>query len=243
MNLALYGYGPRDRENWIMVDCGVTFPGPDLPGVDLVLPDIGFLAEKRDAICRHRSSPMRMRTTTARCSTCGRRLNVPVYATPFTAGLLEAKRAGRARCSEGAGDDLSGRRNVPGRAFRHRGGRGQPFDPGAVSLAIPRRRHRHPHRRLEDRSARRKSARSTDEARFRALGDEGVLALICDSTNAMREGVSPSEQAVGEGIKAEIQKAPGRVAITTFSSNVGRIRPMAEAARDAGRQVLVLGRS
>ena len=83
----------------------------------------------------------------------------------------------------------------------------------------------------------------TDEARFRALGDAGVLALVCDSTNAMREGVSPSEQAVGAGLRGVIEKAPGRVAITTFSSNIGRVRSIAEAARDAGRQVLVLGRS
>src|SRR6185312_12122053 len=83
----------------------------------------------------------------------------------------------------------------------------------------------------------------TDEARFRALGERGVLALVCDSTNAMRDGDSPSEQAVGEGLRGVIEKAPGRVAVTTFSSNVGRIRSIAEAARDTGRQVLVLGRS
>jgi ribonuclease J len=84
---------------------------------------------------------------------------------------------------------------------------------------------------------------ATDEARFRAIGDKGVLALICDSTNAMREGDSPSEQAVGKGLREVIEQAKGRVAVTTFSSNVGRIRSIAEAARDAGRQVLVLGRS
>src|SRR5690606_40350172 len=85
--------------------------------------------------------------------------------------------------------------------------------------------------------------RKTDEQRFRALGDEGVTALICDATNAMREGESPSEEAVGEGLKGVIEAAAGRVAVTTFSSNVGRIRSIAEAARDAGRQVLVLGSS
>src|SRR5690606_10987869 len=76
-----------------------------------------------------------------------------------------------------------------------------------------------------------------------ALGDAGVIAMMCDSTNAMREGESPSETAVGKSLRALIEKAPGRVAITTFSSNVGRIRSIAEAARDAGRQVVVLGRS
>ncbi len=82
-----------------------------------------------------------------------------------------------------------------------------------------------------------------DENRFRALGDAGVLALVCDSTNAMREGESPSEQQVSEGIRSVMEAAPGRVAITTFSSNVGRIRAVAEAAAGAGRQVMVLGRS
>ena len=83
----------------------------------------------------------------------------------------------------------------------------------------------------------------TDEARFRALGEAGVLALICNSTNALNEGESPSEQAVGVGPRGVIEKAPGRVAVTTFASNVGRVRSIAEAARDAGRQVVVLGRA
>src|SRR5690606_22945938 len=84
---------------------------------------------------------------------------------------------------------------------------------------------------------------NTDENRFRQLGDEGVTALICDSTNALREGDSPSEQAVGQGLREVVEAAAGRVAVTTFSSNVGRIRSIAEATRDAGRQVLVLGAS
>src|SRR5690606_6052964 len=84
---------------------------------------------------------------------------------------------------------------------------------------------------------------TTDDARLRALGDEGVLALICDSTNALREGESPSEQAVGAALRSLIERAPGRVAVTTFSSNIGRVRSIAEAARDCGRQVLILGRS
>src|SRR5690606_15729999 len=68
----------------------------------------------------------------------------------------------------------------------------------------------------------------TDEAKFRALGDEGVVALVCDSTNALREGDSPSEEQVGEGLRGVIEAAAGRVAVTTFSSNVGRIRSIAE---------------
>ncbi len=83
----------------------------------------------------------------------------------------------------------------------------------------------------------------TDEARFRAVGDEGVLALLCDSTNALRDGVSPSEEEVSKGLQKIIEAAEGRVAITTFSSNVGRIRSIAQAAEAAGREVLLLGSS
>ncbi len=83
----------------------------------------------------------------------------------------------------------------------------------------------------------------TDETRFRQLGDEGVLALMCDSTNALRDGVSPSEKDVSESLSRIIENAEGRVAITSFSSNVGRIRTIAEAAEAAGREVLLLGSS
>ena len=83
----------------------------------------------------------------------------------------------------------------------------------------------------------------TDEAHFRRLGDEGVLALICDSTNAMREGDSPSEEDVSESLAKIIDDSPGRVLVTTFSSNVGRIRSIAMAAEKAKRRVMVLGRS
>jgi ribonuclease J len=83
----------------------------------------------------------------------------------------------------------------------------------------------------------------TDENRLRQIGDEGVLAVVCDSTNAMREGISPTEQAVAKGLAEVITKAEGRVAVTTFSSNVGRIRSVALAAQEAGRSVIVVGRS
>lgn len=83
----------------------------------------------------------------------------------------------------------------------------------------------------------------TDESRFRQIGEEGVLALVCDSTNALREGVSPSERQVSESLAKIIADAEGRVGITTFSSNVGRIRSVAEAAEAAGREVLLLGSS
>jgi len=77
--------------------------------------------------------------------------------------------------------------------------------------------------------------------RLRELGDAGVEVLVCDSTNAAREGRSPSETEVGRTLERLIKDAPGRVAVTTFSSHVGRIKIVSEAARAAGREVVVAG--
>ena len=83
----------------------------------------------------------------------------------------------------------------------------------------------------------------TDEKRLREIGDEGVLALVCDSTNAMRDGKSPSETEVGKALAEIARAAKGRVAFTTFASNVGRIRSIALAAAAAEREVVVVGRA
>jgi len=242
MNLALYGYGPPDRRTWIMVDCGVTFPGLELPGVDLVLPDIRFIEEQAGDLAG-------IVITHAHEDHYGAllelwpRLKCPVWMTPFTAGLLEAKRAGEATAPEvpvtifRAGDVFTvGPFSIEAVAVSH-------SIPEPVSLAITTPLGTVVHTGDWKIDAAPVLGPQTNEERFRELGKKGVLALICDSTNALREGISPSEQAVGEGLREIIEKAPARVAVTTFSSHVGRIRAVAEAARDAGRQVLVLGRS
>jgi ribonuclease J len=242
MNFALYGYGPADAREWIIVDVGVTFPDATLPGVDLVLPDIRFIEGQLDRL-------RGIIITHAHEDHYGAlhelwpRLKAPVWMSPFAAGLLEAKRQGEYNAPK-----------IPVTIYRA----GDTFEVGPFKIeAIP-----VTHSIPEPHSLAITSPLGTiihtgdwkidpdpeigpmtDEARFRALGDAGVLALICDSTNALREGESPSEKEVGAGLRAVIEAAPGRVAITTFSSNVGRVRSIAEAARDAGRQVLVLGRS
>ncbi|TYR35168.1 ribonuclease J [Mesorhizobium microcysteis] len=241
MNFALYGLGPANAREWIVVDVGVTFPDEHLPGVDLVLPDTRFIESQIDRL-------RGIVITHAHEDHYGAlldlwpRLKTKVWMTPFTAGLLGAKR------------QMDGGPQIPVEIYRA-GQRFQvgPFDieavavthsiPEPVSLAI-----RTPvglviHTGDWKIDPAPTIGPKTDEAKFRALGEEGVTALICDSTNALREGDSPSEEAVGDGLKGVIEAAPGRVAVTTFSSNVGRIRSVMEAARDAGRQVLVLGSS
>lgn len=241
MNFALYGLGPAGAREWIVVDVGVTFPDATLPGVDLVLPDTRFIesevANLRGIVITHAHEDHY-----GALLDIWPRLKKPVWMTPFSAGLLGAKRR------------MDGGPEIPVQIF-NAGDRFQvgPFDieavgvthsiPEPVSLAIRTPLGMVVHTGDWKIDPAPTIGRKTDEQRFRALGDEGVRALICDSTNAMREGESPSEEAVGEGLKGVIEAAAGRVAVTTFSSNVGRIRSIAEAARDAGRQVLVLGSS
>ena len=242
MNLALYGYGPKKNRQWIMVDCGVTFPGPDLPGVDLVLPDIRFLAEERKnlkgIVITHAHEDHY-----GALNELWPGLNVPVYASPFTAGMLEAKR-----------NYEKSRTEIPVTIFKQ-GDRINvgPFEieaigvnhsiPEPMSLAIKTPLGTVIHTGDWKIDLDPSLGPLTDETRFRKLGDEGVLALICDSTNAVRDGVSPSEREVSESLTKIIEAAEGRVGITTFSSNVGRIRSIAQAAEAAGREVLLLGSS
>lgn len=242
MNLALYGFGaPRDRR-WIIVDVGVTFPGDDLPGADLILPDATFIQERLDRLDGiilthahedHYGALMALWPS----------LQAPVYCTAFTSGMLEAKI-----------EATAGVAKIPVTIFQP----GHPFKVGPFEVEAVHVTHSIP----EPVSLMIRSplgnvlhtgdwkidheptlGENTDEAHFRRLGDEGILALICDSTNAMREGDSPSERDVSESLATIIENAPGRVLVTTFSSNVGRIRSIAIAAQQVGRQVMILGRS
>jgi ribonuclease J len=242
MNLAMYGFGPADNREWLVIDMGVSFAGPEQPGADLILPDIRYLeAEKnnvRGIIITHAHEDH-----FGALLDLWPRLKVPVYATPFTAGLLEAKRQAEFSAPEipitiyKAGEKFEvGPFKVEAVAVTH-------SIPEPVSLAITTPLGTVVHTGDWKMDPEPSLGPVIDEARFRAIGDAGVLALICDSTNAMREGESPSERQVGESLRELIENARGRVAITTFSSNVGRIRSITEAARDAGRQVLVVGRS
>jgi len=247
MNFALYGIGPEADRKWIIVDCGVTFPGPDLPGVDLVLPDIRFIEKKRDNILGivithahedHYGALLSLYPSLAP------RADVPVYMTPFAAGMLASK----ARGESGPQPDIPVVEFDVGGRFTL-----GPFDieavavthsiPEPVSLAIrtPAGTVLHTGDWKDDNDP--SLGPRINENRFQEIGREGVLALICDSTNAMRDGESPSEREVSAGLKKVISDADGRVAITTFSSNVGRIKSIALAAAAAGRQTLLLGRS
>jgi ribonuclease J len=242
MNLGLYGYGPPHNRSWLAVDFGVAFAGPDLPGVDLIFPDISYLEEER-------SNLNAIVLTHAHEDHFGAiidlwpRLRVPVYATAFTAGLLNAKLA-----SEPGAVPIPVNIVVPGAPFTV-----GPFEVEYVNVA-----HSIPESHaLAIRTPLGLVVHSgdwkidetpvvgppTDAERLRQIGDEGVLALICDSTNAMRDGKSPSETEVGRELVEIVKAAKNRIAFTTFASNVGRLRSVALAAAAAGRDIVVVGRA
>lgn len=242
MNMALYGIGQGKKRQWIMVDCGVSFAGPDLPGIDLVMPDIAFIeAEKRNLlgiIITHAHEDH-----FGAIADLWPRLGAPVYMTPFAANLLEAR-----RLSE------PGAPRIPVRAMSQHGRiELGPFSiecvpvahsiPEAVALAIRTPLGTVLHTgdwKIDETPV---LGLPTDEKRLREIGDEGVLALICDSTNVTREGISPSESEVRDNLTTLIANAKGRVAVTTFASNVARIRAVAEAAEKVGREVILVGRA
>jgi ribonuclease J len=242
MNLSIYGIGNEARRTWMAVDLGVLFGSEEQPGIDLVLPDVRFLAEERRNL-------VGIVLTHAHEDHFGAlidlwpQLRVPVYATPFTAALFTAKRLG-----EPGAPDIPIRVVEQGSRFPL-----GPFDVELVPMAhsIPESNALIIRTRLGtvlhtgdwklDPSP--IIGRPTDEARLRAVGQEGVLALICDSTNAVRDGRSPSEVDVAETLSELIASAPGRVAVTTFASNVARIRSAAVGAFAAGREVVVVGRA
>ncbi|WP_417668987.1 ribonuclease J [Roseibium sp.] len=242
MNLALYGVGPEDNRSWLMVDCGVSFAGPDLPGIDLVFPDIKFLEEEADNI-------VGMVITHAHEDHYGAIvhlwpfLKVPVYATAFTAGLLEAKfesepgaeKVPVTLVSQGDRIDI-GPFNVEFVTMTH-----SIPEPCALAIRTDAGLVVHTGDWKIDHTP--GIGKPIDMDRLAELGREGVMALVCDSTNAVRDGVSPSEGDVAAELKKVMAGAKHRVAITTFASNVARIRAIAEAAAACDRNVVVVGRS
>jgi ribonuclease J len=243
MNLSIYGLGAERRRQWLAVDLGVSFASEEhLPGVDLILPDIRYLVAERKNLAG-------LVITHAHEDHFGAiidlwpKLKVPIFATPFTAALLAAKRA-----SEPGAPEIPVTVVPLGSRFKV-----GPFDVEMVSMA-----HSIPEANaLIIRTPAGAVLHTgdwkidptpilgdvTDEKKLRALGEEGCLAIVGDSTNAVRDGRSPSEKDVAATIAELVKNARGRVAVTTFASNVARLRSVIDAAHAAEREVVVVGRA
>ncbi|HEX3863593.1 MAG TPA: ribonuclease J [Stellaceae bacterium] len=239
MNLNLYGY----RGQWLILDCGVTFGEEEhQPGVDVIMADPAFIAARRDRL-------LGIVATHAHEDHIGAipylwpQLQCPIWATPFTASLLRAKLV-EARLSDKVTINIvpmSGRFEIG------------PFDlelitlthsipePNAVVIRTSAGTVLHtgdwkldPDPVIGD---------TTDEARLREVGDEGVLAIVCDSTNALKPGTSGSEGELQDSLSELIGNYDGRIAVACFASNVARLATIAKAARAHDRDVALVGRS
>ena len=238
MNVNLYGCDGK----WIMLDLGLTFADGDTPGIDLILPDLEFIEKRRKDLVGivlthgHEDHIGALPYLAAD-------LKVPLYATPFSAGLIAGKLD-----EEG----LSGQVKLN---TVKRGGSVElgPFKVTYVPLAhsIPEGNGvliETPYGRIfhtgdwkiDETPVLGHPASSETLTR---IGDEGILALVCDSTNVFQDAASGSEESVAAGLASEIAKAKGRILVTTFASNAARLSTIGRVAAEAGRTVCVAGRS
>lgn len=238
MNLSLYGHGGK----WLMVDCGVTFSDDRMPWIDVIVPDIGFIADRRDDL-------LGIVLTHAHEDHLGaipwlwEQLQCPVYATPFACGLLRRKLV-----------ETGLEKTVPIHEVPPGGGvRLEPFSVDFIQLA-----HSIPETQallIETPAGRVLHATDwkldpepllgpvTDEQGMRSAGEKGLVAMMCDSTNVFVDGHTGSEGPLRGSLTDIVADQPQRVVVTMFASNVARMESCIRAAESAGRRVALVGRS
>ena len=238
MNLSLYGHDGQ----WLMIDLGVTFGDDSTPGIEVIMPDPSFIEENSDRLAG-------LVLTHAHEDHIGAvpylwpSLGCPIYATPFTAAVLRRK-----LIESGIDDDieiteipLSGRVKIG------------PFDlefitlthsipePNAIAIRTPCGTVLHTGDwKLDPEPL---VGEVTDEAALKKLGAEGVLAMVCDSTNALVPGHSGSEALVRANLTEMMGRFQGRIAVACFASNVARLESVARAAAHHDRHAALVGRS
>ena len=238
MNANLYHF----KDRWLMIDLGISFPDESLPGVDVILPDLSFIEARKNKL-------EAIILTHAHEDHFGaipylwERLKVPVYGTAFTLALL------RRKLSE-ARIDVS----IPLHELKYNTDyQFGPFslelvnlthsipDPAALVLRTDAGNILHTGDWKFDETP--TLGNDTDRARLKEIGDEGIMALVGDSTNAMVEGRTLSESVAQKGLTEAIADAKHAVAVTLFASNVARIKSIIAAAQANGRSVCVAGRA
>ncbi len=240
MNVNLYGC----QGKWLMVDLGMTFSGNEYPGLDLVFADLDFIEERSKDL-------LGIVLTHAHEDHIGAvpyfagELGVPLYATPFTADLVarkleEAGLLGQVELNiieDDHGEFALGPFTVTYIPLAHSIAEGN-----ALLIDTPYGRVFHTGDwKLDEEPI---IGEPTTEEELRAIGHEGVMALVCDSTNVFNPNPSGSEGGVYRGLMEEVAKHDGkRVLVTTFASNVARLQTLGDVARETGRQICVAGRS
>ncbi len=241
MNLNLYGFGPAHNRKWLIIDCGVMFGDLKTPGIDIICPDIGFLEDNRrdivGLVLTHGHEDH-----LGAVALLAPQLKCPIYATPFTAALLKRKYQERGETMSAVSTIKMGSSLTLG-----------PFElelitlthsipePSGVLITTELGSVLHTGDWKIDKNP--TLGPKVDKNRLQKLGDEGIIAMICDSTNVFSLGESGSETSVRNNLKQVIARQTGRIAVTTFASNVSRVVSICEAARAYDRSVCLLGRS
>jgi ribonuclease J len=238
MNLNLYGC----RGKWVIVDFGMTFGNPGLPGIELVFPDIQFIEKRRKDLLGivlthgHEDHIGAIPYLAAD-------LGVPLYATPFTAGLIREKLS-----EEGLEGEvklkiipMEGNFNLGPFGFRYLHLAHSIPEGNAVLIDTPHGRIFHTGDWKLDTDP--ILGKPTTAETLTAIGDEGVLALVCDSTNVFNEEESGSETGVRDSLLKLLKSRKGRIVVTTFASNAARVHAVAQVAHALGRRLVLVGRS
>lgn len=238
LNMMVVEYG----DSAIAIDCGLMFPGADLLGIDLVIPDVSYLLENRKKL-------QGIVLTHAHEDHVGalpyilRHLSVPIFGTRLTLGLLGNKlREHNLDKSADIREITAGRAwelapfQIEGIRVTH-----SLMDCLALAIETPLGTVIHTGDFKIDNTP--MEGEMFDFQRFAAYGEKGVLLLLSDSTNVEREGHTPSEKEVGRNLEEIFQESPGRVYVSTFSSNIPRIQQVADIAERFGRSVILSGRS
>ena len=237
-NMTAYEYGGEI----IVVDCGMAFPGDDMYGIDLIIPDVTYLIKNRTRI-RGLFITHGHEDHIGAIPYVLKQVNMPIYCTRFTAGLIKLKleEHGLVKCTklitvEPGKSVRAGKFTVEFLHVNH-------SIADSVAFAI----HTHMGTVVHTGDFKIDSTpidgEVIDLARFGELGKEGVLALLADSTNVERPGFTPSEKTVGATFTRQFQGCEERIIVTTFASNVHRIQQVLDAAAQCGRKVAVTGRS
>jgi ribonuclease J len=238
MNVNLYGC----RGQWIMVDLGLTFADPTYPGIELILPDLEFIEDQQERLAGIVLTHGHEDHIGA-LPYLAEELKAPLFATPFTAGLIAGKLeeeglTGQVKLNivERGGSIELGPFRVSFVALSHSIPEGN-----GVLIETPFGNIFHTGDWKIDETPVIGEAPSPDT--LRAIGDQGVLALVCDSTNVFQDQPSGSEESVHAGLLAKVSEAKGRVLVTTFASNAARLQTIGRVAVETGRRVCIAGRS
>lgn len=238
VNLNVYGY----QGKWLAIDCGLGFADEKFPGIDILLPDPKFIEDRKKDL-------VGLIITHAHEDHIGAvahlwpRLRCPIYASPFTAAVLRRKLSENNACRDAEIIEVGANETISLKPFKVTFTPVTHSVPQTAALFIETDVGNIVHSGDWNLDPAPTIDRPTDPEPFQQFGAKGVLAYIGDSTNAEVDGVSGSEDDVEKGLEAVFKECTGRIAVTIFASNIGRLRSICLAAQATGRQVALLGRS